>query len=129
MKNEKNEILSQSFLHSRLKKVPNDIEIEDELEHCEVDCSLRHRTRNKQLQYLVKWKDSEEQTLEPKYHFDTTECIDEYWQKVNQNKNNKALLYLTTLSRIFKIVAQNPIMLSLFLLCIICVADSQITIN
>ena len=80
--NERNQPLKQSFLHSSLKKVPNDVELEDDLEHCEVDCILNHRTRNKQLQYLVKWRDTDEQTWEPEYHFDTKECIEEYWQKL-----------------------------------------------
>ncbi len=43
----------------------------DEDEHCEVECILKHRIRNNQLQYLVKWKDTDEQTWEPEYHFDT----------------------------------------------------------
>ena len=128
LKNDKNEFLKQSFLHSRLKKVPIDVEL-DEDEHCEVECILKHRTRNKQLQYLVKWKDTDEQTWEPEYHFDTTECIEEYWQKLNKPvPSNQILMCLTTFAKIFKYLGHSH--LSIFLLfCCVFVTDSQIIIK
>ena len=58
------------------------------------------RKRNGQLEFFVNWKelDESECTWEPKNHFDTVECIQEFWNKKSEvrsqfgrkNQNNKS---------------------------------------
>lgn len=107
-----------------MKAINNDIEVEED-EHCEVEKILKHRKRNKTLQYLVKWKDSDEQTWEPDYHFDTTEIIDDYWKEINKTKPNQVLLCLTNISKALRIISSNITFFLLFM-CILCVIDTQI---
>jgi len=117
LENENGEILRNSYFHSRLKPVNNEIDLEEE-EHCEVEKILKHRTRNKTLQYLVKWMNSDEQTWEPEYHFDTREVIDEYWESINKPKPNSALFCLNKFKQALSLFALSPtIFLLLFCVC------------
>ncbi len=52
-----------------------------DVEKYEDECIWHSRKRNGKLEYLVKWKHFPESdnTWELDYHFDTSECIEEYW--------------------------------------------------
>jgi len=102
LKNNRGELLKQSFLHSRLKKIPNEIELEEE-EHLEVESLLNHRTKNGELQYLTLWKDGE-QSWEPEYHFDTTEVIEDYWSNIRNKSNSKPLNNLLLVAKAFRLL-------------------------
>jgi Chromo (CHRromatin Organisation MOdifier) domain len=45
-----------------------------------------HRIRNGKIEYFVKWKTfpDDDNTWETETHFDTTECIEEYWKAHNK---------------------------------------------
>ena len=105
--NDRGDVLKQSFLHSRQKKIPNDVELEEE-EHLEVEAINDHRTKNGELQYLTLWKDGE-QSWEPEYHFDTTEVIEEYWAKQNKENKSNQLNNLFLVAKAFKLFGLNPV--------------------
>jgi hypothetical protein len=54
---------------------------------------------------LVKWKESDEQTWEPEYHFDTTEIIDEYWNEINKRKPDQVFFCLADISKAFRLLS------------------------
>ena len=85
---------------------------------------MRHRYKNKQLQYLVQWKDLDEITWEPEYHFDTQEVIDEYWQSINKKRPNSSTIALVLFLNAFKLVKNSPLML-LAILGFLCLASGQ----
>ena len=127
--NEKGELLKQSFLHSRLKNVPKDIELEEE-EHMEVEKIIAHRSRNNQLQYLTLWKDTQEQSWEPEYNFDTTEVIDEYWAKQPDKLKPQVQSVLLSISKAFKLltlcIGLNPLLFFL-LFCVTMCASFEVS--
>jgi hypothetical protein len=74
--------LSTSYPRSRLKKTT----LQDTAsESYEVEAILDHKIRNGQIHYFVKWKNygMEDCTWEPESHFDTPECITDYWASKN----------------------------------------------
>jgi len=52
----------------------------------EVDMILENRKKGRQTEYLVKWKGYPDTTWETLDKFNDTECIDEYWEKVNNSQ-------------------------------------------
>ena len=52
----------------------------------EVDMILENRKKGRQTEYLVKWKGYPDTTWETLDKFNDTECIDDYWEKVNNNQ-------------------------------------------
>ena len=83
LKNGKNEQLKEAYTRSRLKIVAGDLSEDDEDDHMEVEEIRDFRKRNGKIEYFVKWKelDESECTWEPENHFDTVECIQEFWDK------------------------------------------------
>ena len=81
--NDKGEKLNKSYPLSRLKVV---VQAKDENTTFEVEKIIDHRTRNGKIEYFVKWKSfsDDENTWEPETHFNTTECIEEYWKTKNK---------------------------------------------
>src|SRR6202000_2685884 len=51
-----------------------------------VEKVLDHRKIGNKIQYLVKWQGypDEDNTWEPESHFETIECIEEYWANKNR---------------------------------------------
>ena len=47
----------------------------------EIDEIIDHRGKGKSREYLVKWKGYEDRTWQSIKTFDTTDCIDKYWQQ------------------------------------------------
>ena len=85
--NGQKERLKQSYPRSRLKVVDEEVgDDESEEDHMEVEEVRDVRKRRGKLEYFVKWKElgEEECTWEPENHFDTTECIQEFWDKRNK---------------------------------------------
>ena len=78
-------MLKQSVPRSRIKLVPTDL-IEERTVSVEVEQILKHRMKKGQIEYFVKWKDQDdsENTWTPENNFDTTECIEEYWNEITQ---------------------------------------------
>ena len=78
--------LKNSFISSRLKLVPEDIEEDDDEAHVEVDHIVKHRKYNRKLEFLVKWKDrpESENSWVSEADFDTVQCIEEYWSRINK---------------------------------------------
>ena len=52
----------------------------------EVDMILENRKKGRQTEYLVKWKGYPDTTWETLDKFNDTECIDDYWEKVNNSQ-------------------------------------------
>jgi hypothetical protein len=48
-----------------------------------VEQILEHRKKGRRTEFLVKWKGYTETTWEMEEKFNDTECIDDYWDKVN----------------------------------------------
>ena len=85
--NGQKERLKQSYPRSRLKVVDEEVgDDESEEDHMEVEEVRDVRKMRGKLEYFVKWKElgEEECTWEPENHFDTTECIQEFWDKRNK---------------------------------------------
>jgi predicted nucleic acid-binding protein len=51
------------------------------IESFEIEKILDHKTRGKGYQYLIKWVGHSEPTWEATHMIDTTECLEEYWNK------------------------------------------------
>ena len=85
LKNNAGERLRQSIPLQRLKVVEKPDHKDDSYE---VEKILQHKKRNGRLFYLVKWSNCPESdsTWEPESNFNTTECIEEYWQNLNAEK-------------------------------------------
>ena len=87
LQNERGDRLTESYPRSRLKVVNLEEEVtqeEDPDAHVEVEKILDHRMRKGRIEYFVKWanQDDEENSWEPEAHFDTTECIEDYWNSL-----------------------------------------------
>ena len=82
----------------------DDLEEDDMNAHVEVESILAHRKRKNRFEYLVKWKDlpETENSWEPEHHFDTIQCIEDYWS--NLNKTPKINLASAKFNSIFKTI-------------------------
>lgn len=58
----------------------------DEDKTYEVEEILDHRKKGRQTEYLIKWKGFSETTWETVDQFNETECIDDYWEKQNNQQ-------------------------------------------
>jgi len=52
----------------------------------EVEEILRHRRKGRHTEFLVKWKGYTDTTWETEDNFYNTECIDNYWSKINEEE-------------------------------------------
>jgi hypothetical protein len=74
--------LQRKFLSIEL----GDDEDMDEIdEPYEIEEIVNHRGQGKFTEYLVKWKGYDEVTWQGVKSFDTTECIDEYWKRKEED--------------------------------------------
>ena len=74
------------ILSSQRKLLDLNITEEDKMEEdgtYEVEQIVSHRKKGRRTEFLVKWKGYAENTWETEDKFNATECIDEYWDKVN----------------------------------------------
>jgi len=126
LENNDGETLKYSFLHSRLKKVNNDINLDNDQETIDVIEIIKHRTQNRQLEYLVKFS-NDSVSWEPEYYFDTTDLIDAYWNsfETNNNDNNRNSTNLLILfAQAFKLINKLPILI-IFGLCLLTICEAQ----
>lgn len=63
-------------------EIADDDKMEEDGEY-EVEQILNHRKKGRRTEFLVKWKGYTENTWETEDKFNDTECIDDYWDKVN----------------------------------------------
>jgi hypothetical protein len=96
LKNELGEVLKEKIPLHKLKVIPSeDVMIENVEKETkqdkimEVQKILDHRKKNKQNEYLVKWKNLGNQHNEwvNEKDFMTTEIISNYWKRVNEKRN------------------------------------------
>ena len=126
LKNENNQTLKNSFLHSRLKLIPPNNELDEVDEDVlEIEYIIAHRIKKKQIEYLVKYKDDEIPVWEPDHAFDTLEIIEQYWNDLNNNnekdenkQTNETINFIHLYFRAAKIINRNMLILIIFMMCI-----------
>ena len=84
------ERMADTYPLQRLKVVPDDKDDDNLGEFFSIEKVLRHRTKGKGNEYLVKWKDfpTSENTWEPPENFSDANILDNYWRE--QKKKSKA---------------------------------------
>lgn len=85
LENELKEVMYDRYPLSRLKVIEKVSDIENEEEIFHIDKILKHRAKNNDFEYLVKWKNysNKHNSWEPKTSFLEMDAITNYWKKIN----------------------------------------------